>query len=133
MKKDSFFEGDKLKIYTIGGIIGCVVSIVCMLIFAAVILFLQLDRNFAMPFATVSVAIGGFVAAYYAARKIGYKGYLTGLAVGGITFALVTVISLFINKSGLTANTVFHLVIIVLASTVGGIMGVNKGKSNRII
>lgn len=116
-----------------GVLIGLITTIISMLIFAAAIYFLNLDRAYSVPLATVSLALGSFTAAYFVARKSENKGYLIGTIVGLISFALVTVISLIINKTGLTINTLFHFIIIVLSSAIGGIIGVNKGKNKKLI
>ena len=81
--------------------------------------------------ATISVAIGAFATAYSAAKKVGKKGILVGSQVGGVIFGIITVISLFIDKGGITVNTLFHFIITMLASLIGGILGVNKGSTKK--
>ena len=95
-------------------------------IFAGVMYFAQLDKNLSPLLATISLAAGTLSAAYYASSKIGNKGYLTGLSVGGITFVIITLISLITDEGGITINTLFHFIIIMLSALIGGIMGVNK-------
>ena len=123
--------GNKKSAYVLGGIIGLVISLAAMLLFATVLLFFGIDRAYAAPFATISVGAGSFFASKVAARKIGDKGYLTGLIVGMITFALITAVSLILGN-GLSLNTLFHFVIIMLASVSGGILGVNKKQKKYI-
>lgn len=132
---DDLVKGHSNKpIYILAGaIIGLITTIISMLVFSAAIYFLNLDRAYSVPLGTVSLALGSFFAAYFVARKSESKGYLTGTIVGLISFALVTVISLIVNKTGLTVNTLFHLIIIVLSSAIGGIIGVNKGKNKKLI
>ena len=123
----------KLVTYLIGALIGIAVTFAFLLIFSAAIILFGLDRAYSVPFATVSLALGSLAAAYYVSRKSEKKGYLIGTFIGLISFAAVTVISLIVNKSGLTLNTLFHFIIILLASAIGGILGVNKGKSKKYI
>lgn len=132
---DDFFKGHSTKpAYILTGVlIGLAVIVISMLVFAAAIYFLNLDRTYSVPLSTVSLALGSLLAAYSVARKSESKGYLIGTIVGLISFALVTVISLIINKTGLTINTLFHFIIIVLSSAIGGIIGVNKGKNKKLI
>lgn len=124
---------NKLKTAAIGSVIGVIVTFMFLLLFAAGIYLFNLDRAYSLPLATVSLAFGSFAAAYYVSRKSERKGYLIGILVGLISFALVTTVSLIVNKNGLTVNTLFHFIIIVLASAIGGIVGVNKGKSKKYI
>ena len=121
------------KTIIIGVAIGIATVLVSMFIFAAIIYFFGIDRAFTVPLSTLSLGLGSFAAAFFVSKKIGNKGYLTGTAVGLITFAAVTVISLIVNRTGLTVNTLFHFIIIVLASAIGGIIGVNKGKGKKLI
>lgn len=121
-KKDN---GNKKHAYILGGILGTVITFAVMLLFAALLLAFNIDRSYSAPFATISVASGSFAASYLSAKKIGDKGYLTGLTVGFAVFIIITLISVF-SGNKLSLNTLFHFVIIMLSSLVGGICGVNK-------
>ena len=128
-KKDT---ANKKSAYITGGILGVLVCILSMLIFAAVLLFLNIDRAYAVPFATISVALGSFIASRKTAKKIGDKGYITGLIIGAVVFAVITALSLILGNS-LSLNTLFHFIIIMLSSIVGGITGVNTDKHKKYI
>lgn len=128
-KKDTV---NKKRAYLSGVILGVLVCLVIMLIFSAVLLFLNIDRAYATPFATISVAIGCFNAARHTAKKIGDKGYLVGLIIGSVVFTVITALSLILGN-GLSINTLFHLIIMMLSSLVGGITGVNKNKHKKYI
>lgn len=132
MLKNKTYNG-KVVLYLKGTVLGVLITLAAMCIFAAIMLFADLDREYSVPFATVSLALGSFAAAYSVSRKSERKGYVTGTVIGIITFVVVTVISVIVNKSGLSINTLFHFVIIVLASAIGGIIGVNKGKNKKYI
>lgn len=128
-KKDTV---NKKIAYLWGVILGVLVCLVTMLIFSAVLLFFNIDRAYATPFATVSVAIGCFIAARHTAKKIGDKGYLVGLIIGSVVFTAITALSLILGD-GLSLNTLFHFIIMMLSSLVGGITGVNKNKHKKYI
>lgn len=123
---------NKKSAYIIGGVIGVLATLAAMLVFSALLLFLNIDRTYAAPFATISVAVGGFISSYFAAKKIGDKGYLTGLIIGTVVFVVITVFSLIMGNS-LSINTLFHFIIIILSSLVGGIMGVNGNRHKKYI
>lgn len=124
---------DKKSAYIVGAILGVFSSLLAMLIFSAVLLFLNLDRAYSVPMATISLAIGSFVASFYTTKKIGEKGYIIGLIIGVVVFVIITALSLIIGKNGFTLNTLFHFIIIVLSSIVGGIIGVNGNKGKKYI
>ena len=128
-KKDTV---NKKSAYLVGAILGVLGTFAAMLIFAAVLLFFNIDRAYATPFATISLAVGCFIASRYTAKKIGDKGYLIGIIIGAVLFVFITALSLIVGNS-LSLNTFFHFVIIMLSSIVGGIMGVNKDKHKKFI
>lgn len=134
MKKDFTADtGSLWKHYLWGGILGIIVTAVSVAIFSAVILFLEMDRIYAPAFATVALSLGAFFASRYAAKKIGKKGYLTGLIMGLLFFLIVTLFALVFDDNGGGFTTVFRLIIVTLASLIGGISGVNKDKNRKYI
>lgn len=135
MKKDflSRSDGSKTFIFIKGALIGVAVTLIMMLLFAVIMYAVSLERALAAPLATVSLAVGTFFAAFYVAAKMGNKGYLIGLITGIAVFAAITLVSLLIDRSGLTLNTLFHFIIIMLSSFIGGVVGVNKGKNKKYI
>lgn len=108
------------------------VSLIGVLIFATVMYFLEGGYEFSPLFATVSVALGCLVSSLFLARSVGKKGLLIGGAVGFVTFIILTLIALVVNNSGITVNTLFRFIIIMLASIIGGIIGVNKKQEKYI-
>ncbi len=134
MSKSRFKErSPKPVTYLIGAAVGVFITLILMLASAAIVLLFNLDRDYCAPLGTVSLALGSFAAAYYVSKKSESRGYIIGALTGLVSFAAVTVISLIVNKSGLTLNTLFHFIIIVLASAIGGILGVNRGKNKKYI
>ena len=119
-KKDNI---NKKSAYIMGAVLGVVATLISMLAFAALLLIFSIDRAYSAPFATISLAVGSFIASRYTAKKIGDKGYLIGIIIGAVI----------IVGNSLSLNTFFHFVIIMLSSIVGGIMGVNKDKHKKFI
>ena len=135
MGKDALYGKDKMGylIYILGFVIGIVVTAVFITLFAVIMYLSGSAFKYAPVFATVSVAIGSLTAAFFTAKKQGSHGLIVGAVIGGITFILITLISLIINRGGVTVNTLFHFIIIMLSSLIGGVIGVNKGKSHKYI
>ena len=135
MGKDALYGKDKkgYLIYILGFVIGIVVTAVFITLFAVIMYLSGSAFKYAPVFATVSVAIGSLTAAFFTAKKRGSHGLIIGAVIGGITFILITLISLIINRGGVSVNTLFHFIIIMLSSLIGGVIGVNKGKSHKYI
>ena len=126
-------ESNKTKIIILSAVIGVIVTAVFIFIFAAVMYFAELDKMYSVIFATVSVALGCFAAAYTAAQKNKSKGFLIGIIVGGVAFSVILLISLIADKGAVGINTLFHFIIFMLSSVVGGVMGVNKAQNTKYI
>ncbi|MBQ2286353.1 MAG: TIGR04086 family membrane protein [Acutalibacteraceae bacterium] len=125
--------GASYKNIIAASLIGLAVTAVFIAAFAAFMYFFASGFKYAALFATLSAAFGGFAAAFFLAGKSGSRGWLTGLFTGICTFLIITVVSLAVNHGALTGNTLFHLVIIVLASVIGGILGINKPSGQKYL
>lgn len=132
VKNSELFKKENIKKFFIGVLLGIVATALLIIIASAVFLVFNISRSFAGAVATVCIAAGALISAFYSARKIGEKGYLTGLITGLFYFLCVTSAALAVNKGGVTSNTLFHLIIIMLASLIGGITGVNKSSKKYI-
>ena len=113
-------------------LIQIISTAVIMLLLSVVMNLLETDAGYAPIFATVAVSIGAMVSSYRLSSKRKSRGYLNGITVGISTFAIITVISFFVDGGGITFNTLFHLILIMLSSLIGGIAGVNKKEKSYI-
>lgn len=104
-----------------------------MFLFAVILYFLESGYQYSPLFATVSLGMGCFAASYYTARKIGKKGFIIGTAIGGITFLIIALLSLILSNDVFTLNTFFKLIILMLLSFIGGVLGVNSKQNGKYI
>lgn len=126
MKKDVNSKKNLTKLILKTGLIQIVLSVFFISIFACAMYFLELDKSFSVIFATISIALSSLISSFFASKEVGNKGYITGLMIGIITFIIITLISFIIDEGNVTINTLFHFIIILLSSMIGGILGVNK-------
>ena len=133
MKNESRYNlKEKSLIFAISVTIGIFASLVSVLLFALMALMLDLGEGASALFATTSLAIGGFLSAFISSKKLKKKGIINGLICAAITFLLVLIISLIVDKGGITLNTLFNLIATVLSGLIGGISGVGQTKYDRI-
>lgn len=59
-------------------------------------------------------------------KKAINKGYLAGLKVGGLFLLVLIIISLFTFKNIFSLSTFIYYLVLMLASTFGGSLGINK-------
>ena len=123
-------EKEKIKILPIiiSVLLQMAVTLILVAGFALIINLADIDYKYAPVFGSVAVGLGSLAGAMHHSAKKKSK----GLAFGGATFLIVTLIGLILNGGGLTSNTLFHFVIIMLSSLSGGIIGVNKGGKKYI-
>ncbi len=124
MKKES--NNNRWMMFLRASIIFILFTAVSMVICAAVMYFLELDKSLSPVLSNICLAVGTLVSSFFTSRKVGNKGYLIGLICGGIVFIAVTLISLIVDDSAVSSNTLFHFIIIMLSALIGGISGVNK-------
>lgn len=110
---------------------ACVISmaVVCIMFTAAhfVILKCNLPLKVAEPIIIITSVISAFVGGFSAAKQAGKNGLLLGFLTGVMIFVLLLISNLsYGNKLGALAAIKFLL--ITTASSIGGIVGVNKGK-----
>lgn len=106
-------------------------SIVSIVLFAVILLFLEIDLSYATLFATISLAIGIFFTSFIVAKTTKEKGCLIGSAFGGFVFIITLIISLFSDSSSVSLNILFRFIIYILSGCCGGIFGVNKASRKK--
>lgn len=121
-----------LRFFLIGFLIEAAAAALIIFVFAFAMYFSESGYKYAPVFATVAVAVGCLAAAFYTARKIGHRGYFTGIITGGISFAVITLTALIIDSGAVTVNTFFRFIILMLSAVIGGILGVNKAGKKYI-
>ena len=129
MRKDLFSrEKPKAISYAIAVFVGVVVSFLFMLLFAIIIASADLTDGFIAPATSLASALGGLSAGFTASKILKSGGIINGLITGGILFAIVIIVSLFLDRGGLTANTLFNFLIIMISALIGGVLGIGKNK-----
>ncbi len=114
-------------------ILFAVFSIAAVFIFALALYFLEGGYEYSPLLATISLAIGCFATAFYLGFKLGKNGILIGLAVGGTVFIIASLITLFVNSGAVSVHILLRLVILLLSSLIGAIIGVNRKDNQKYI
>ncbi len=72
----------------------------------------------------ISLFVGGFVIG----KRIGKKGWLEGIKLSLIFLAFLTIFNYLALDSSISLKTVIYYIILVIATTFGSMIGVNKFK-----
>lgn len=100
-------------------------------IFSAIATIIDLSDGTYNIMSSVALCAGCFAASYTAAKRRKNQGLRVGLACGGIIFAVTLLLGIIFVK-GFSAGGFFtKLLIILVCSAVGGIIGVNSPKRFR--
>lgn len=123
----------KPTVYAIGTAVAVVVTAIMLLLFALFMTVVDIPKNYALPLSSVSMGVGGFFGARYAAKKLKEKGYLCGLIVGLAVFLINTIIGIFLNGVQFTALTPLRAIISILMAMIGGITGINSSSTRSLV
>ena len=130
------------KSVILGAIIGVFSSVVLMIIFALVINSAFGDPDGVLNlFTCVAASAGAAAGGFYASKKNGSKGFITGITTGLVISLVILTVMIFNGKSPsdskeLTENSdiAFKLIIIlcqIVFACTGGIFSVNSHKTKR--
>ena len=117
---------EKAIIYLIASAVGMVIVFLSMIVAALFMVLFEIKLYFLPIVAPICLVLGSFTSGYLSAKKIGYGGIISGLIVGVITYLFVFLISAIVDPTGITFTSFIHLIITLIASLIGGIVGVNK-------
>ena len=116
----------------IGAAIGVAISLILLFGVAALMVLLGWGSQYASPLSSVCAAVGAFIGGYFSARKNGAKGLLGGLLVAAAMFIIISIVGGFVSET-VSLMSLIRLVIIALAASIGGILGVNKSSKLKIV
>ena len=84
--------------------------------------------------ATLILVVSSFLSGFVSARIRTEKGLITGAITGLVFYLIVVVLSLVILRSAVTSSLIIKLAILCFASSIGGLLGVNRSaKYKKII
>lgn len=133
-KKNQSIDAHALvKPILFGLILGAVVTFLMLMLLALILSVKDFPPAAAVAMSSAAAGIGAFFAGFTAARIVGRKGLLLGLACGALLYVIITLISLAVSPGGFTALSLIKLVIVLLASVIGGVLGVNTRKVRKIV
>ncbi len=120
----------KLPIQNIlGFIIPCLVGVVATVlssfIFSAILSKSSEISNIYIFYFIISIILGGLFCGFISSKILNFKGLFSGLISGTPLSLIVFIIMLFFSNGRLNGYSIFVLVIILLSSTIGGIISAN--------
>jgi len=115
----------------IGAGTGILSMILILILLSGLMTFRDIPHVMVEPLAVTAAALGGLIGGFAASRFHGEKGLAAGLCSGVMIFFPVMLYSLFSGSFGFGSSAILKLITILLASSSGGVMGVNTGGKRK--
>lgn len=110
-----------------GTVLACVGAVfLAVTLFSALASLIDFSDGAFTALSSVALCAGCFAASFTAARRRRRNGLLTGLICGGIIFAVLLLGGLIFVRSFTAGGFFSKMLIIMICSSIGGIMGVNR-------
>lgn len=123
MSKKSF---NKMFLSTgIGTGFGMLFFSVLVFIMASILAIGNIPAAIISPITVIFLAIGSFSGGFISAKIYGEKGILCGTISGIIFFIFILIFGALFEKSGFGTQAITKAVMVIVASALGGITGVN--------
>lgn len=117
----------------IGAGIGAVVILLFLILFSLILTIQDFGPSAVVPMSTACVGLGAFAAGFSASKINGKNGMATGTLSGAVLFVLFLLVSLIISGGAISLISFFRLIIMLLTSAIGGILGINLKRKKKFI
>ena len=121
------------KIFT-GAFLSLLISMLLVCLLAVIVYFSNIsDRTVSAVIFAISV-VSVFFGALILAKNITSRGLLNGLAVAGVYFAVLFVVSLLVNGTvSPSLSNILRLLSILASGGLGGVLGINTNKERAMV
>lgn len=113
---------------SVGAGLGILVSALIIIIIAAILAIGDIPAMLISPITVLALALGGFSGGFLSAKFSEEKGLLYGSISGLIFFIIILLINVFSGKPSFGTGMIIKFAMIIMASSFGGIIGVNTIK-----
>lgn len=114
----------KLRTLGIGIAVALVTGAVCLVLAALLMTFLDMSPTAVTVLSVIAAAVSAFVGGFTAARVAGHGGWLAGLLVGGVLFAVILITGLILYRNIRIGFLFVKLAVLLLGGMAGGMVGV---------
>ena len=116
---------DLLKKMAIATLVGAVSTFIVLCAMALILSVKDIPTTAVSAMSSTAAGIGALAAGFAAAKLYKRRGAIIGAAAGAVLFIVIFIASLIITGTALSVSVLLRLVLMLLASTVGGIIAVN--------
>ncbi len=127
-QEEATFVSKWVRPVIIGTIIGALVCLVILFLFAALMAAQDIPKMAVTPMAVVAAALGAFVAGFSSARVAGVRGLLYGVLCGIVLYVLILLAGFGLLQDVRGWFALIKLLICMICAGIGGVIGVNFRK-----
>lgn len=115
------------NILIISAVLACIGAVfLAVTIFSAAASVIDFNDGAFMALSSIALCAGCFAASFTAARKRRRNGLITGLLCGAVIFGVLLLGGLIFVRSFTAGGFFSKLIIVMVCSSIGGIVGVNR-------
>ena len=122
---EKFKSSSTVKALIFGLIVSLISSLVFVVIGAIAATNIEITDEGILILSLICMGLGTFSGGWTSAKFLKEKGWFIGMLNGLIFFLITTIISFITNPEPMTLISVIKLLIFVITSLVGGVLGVN--------
>ena len=105
---------------------GAVVTIICLIIFSFIMTKIDAPDGLISAMSSISICVGSYFAGFLISKKRRKNGLFTGIFCGILIFCITLLFSVILVKSVISMGFFTKLIMILICSSIGGIVGVNS-------
>ena len=109
----------------VGTGVGMLLSSVLIFLMAVILIIGNIPAVMISPATVFFLAVGGFFGGFISAKISGEKGFFCGFVSGILFFIFLWIIGVFFESSGYGTAALIKSLMIIISSSLGGIVGVN--------
>ena len=117
----------------IGAGIGVVVILLLLVLFSFLLTIRDFGPGAVMPMSTACVGFGAFASGFTASKINGKNGFMIGLFSGAVLYVLFLLVSLIVSGGAISLVSFFRLIIMLVCSAIGGIVGINFKRKKKYV
>lgn len=115
-----------LKTTLMGALLAIGILVILFAAFSLLVLYCNISSNLISQITTILGALSLFVSSFITSRIINKNGLLIGFIFGIVTSIIIFLISFFSTGLIFSVSEITKMIVITLASCLGGIFGVNS-------
>ncbi len=124
---------EMIKKISISTLIGALFTFVVLCVMAFILSMQDIPTSATGAMSSTAAGVGAFAAGFAAAKIHKRQGALVGAAAGAMLFVVILLVSMIVTGSFMSFQVLLRLILMILASTVAGIIGVNmRGRRKKI-